>query len=172
VPLGAPCFAAAIPHLQRAIAIDPQFAMAQADLGFFYWNMGQTDVGAEHVLRAYELRDRVSERERFFILFLYDRQVTGNLQKELETIESWVQTYPGDWQAWGVLGGWGTRGTGQYEGGIKASEEALRLNPDVPIPCDALAVHNIALGRFREAAAALQRAADLKLEYGHLLVDR
>jgi tetratricopeptide (TPR) repeat protein len=134
VPLGAPCFAAAIPHLQRAIAIDPQFAMAQADLGFFYWNMGQTDVGAEHVLRAYELRDRVSERERFFILFLYDRQVTGNLQKELETIESWVQTYPGDWQAWGVLGGWGTRGTGQYEGGIKASEEALRLNPDVPIP--------------------------------------
>jgi len=172
VPLGAPCFAAAIPHLQRAIAIDPQFAMAQADLGFFYWNMGQTDVGAEHVLRAYELRDRVSERERFFILFLYDRQVTGNLQKELETIESWVQTYPGDWQAWGVLGGWGTRGTGQYERGIKASEEALRLNPDVPIPCDALAVHNIALGRFREAAAALQRAADLKLEYGHLLVDR
>ena len=146
--------------------------MAQADLGFFYWNMGQTDVGAEHVLRAYELRDRVSELERFFILFLYDRQVTGNLQKELETIESWVQTYPGDWQAWGVLGGWGTRGTGQYERGIKASEEALRLNPDVPIPCDALAVHNIALGRFREAAAALQRAADLKLEYGHLLVDR
>jgi hypothetical protein len=53
--------------------------MAQAELGFFYWNMGQTDVGAEHVLRAYELRDRVSERERFLILFLYDRQVTGKL---------------------------------------------------------------------------------------------
>ena len=62
--------AAAIPHLQRAIAIDPQFAMAHADLGFFYWNMGQTDLGAEHVRKAYELRDRVSDRERFFILFL------------------------------------------------------------------------------------------------------
>ena len=125
-------FAAAIPHLQRAIAIDPQFAMAHADLGFFYWNMGHTDVGAEHVRKAYELRDRVSDRERLFILFLYDRQVTGNLQKELGTIESWVQTYPGDWQAWSVWGGWGTRGTGQYEKGIRAAEEAIRLNPDFP----------------------------------------
>ena len=48
-------FAAAIPHLQRAIAIDPQFAMAHAHLGFFYWNMGQTDLAMEHTLKAYEL---------------------------------------------------------------------------------------------------------------------
>jgi Flp pilus assembly protein TadD len=75
-------FSAAIPHLQRAIVLDPQFALAHADLGFFYWNMGQTDVGAEHVRKAYALSDRVSDRERLFILFLYDRQVTGNLQKE------------------------------------------------------------------------------------------
>ena len=122
-------FAAAIPDLQRAIAIDPQFAMAHADLGFFYWNMGQTDLGAEHTRKAYELRDRVSDRERLFILFLYDRQVTGNLQKELQTIEAWVQTYPRDWQAWTVWGGWGTRGTGQYERGIQAAEEAIRIDP-------------------------------------------
>ena len=156
--------AAAIPHLQRAIAIDPQFAMAHADLGFFYWNMGHTDLGTEHVRKAYELRDRVSDRERFFILFLYDRQVTGNLQKELGTIEAWVQTYPGDWQAWAVWGGWGTRGTGQYERGIRAAEEAIRLNPDLPFGYEALTVHNISLGRFAEAAAALQRAAERKLE--------
>jgi serine/threonine protein kinase/tetratricopeptide (TPR) repeat protein len=165
-------FSAAIPLIQRAIAIDPLFAMAHADLGFFYWNMGQTDAGADHVLKAYELRDRVSERERFFILFLYDRQVTGNLQKELETIESWLRAYPNDWQAWGVLGGWGTRGTGQYERGIQGSEEALRRKPDLMFPYDGLAVHNMSLGRFREAAAVLQEAADRKLEYGHILVDR
>ena len=164
--------AAAIPHLQRAIAIDPQFAMAHADLGFFYWNMGHTDLGAEHVRKAYELRDRVSDRERLFILFLYDRQVTGNLQKELGTIESWVQTYPGDWQAWTVWGGWGTRGTGQYEKGIQAAHEAIRLNPDLPFGYDALIVHNIALGRFAEAAAALQRAAERKLENPFFLVSR
>src|SRR5262249_35844636 len=63
---------AAIPHLQRAIAIDPQFAMAHADLGFFHWNVGQTDIGAEYVRKAYEQLERVSERERLFILFLYD----------------------------------------------------------------------------------------------------
>ncbi len=157
-------FAAAIPHLQRAIAIDPQFAMAQADLGFFLWNMGQTDLAMAPTLRAYELRDRVSDRERFFILFLYDRQVTGNLQKELGTIEAWVQTYPAAWQAWGVLGGWGTRGTGQYERGIQGSEEAIRLNPDLPFAYDSLACHNISLGRFAAAAAALERAAERKLE--------
>ena len=93
--------AAAMPHFHRAVAIDPQFAMAQAHLGFFYWNMGQTDLAIEHTLKAHELRDRVSDPERFFILFLYDRQVTGNLQKELQTIEAWAQTYPLDWQAWG-----------------------------------------------------------------------
>ena len=164
--------AAAIPHLQRAIAIDPEFAMAHADLGFFYWNMGHTDLGAEHVRKAYELRDRVSDRERLFILFLYDRQVTGNLQKELGTIESWVQTYPGDWQAWTVWGGWGTRGTGQYEKGIQAAHEAIRLNPDLPFGYDTLIVHNIALGRFAEAAAALQRAAERKLENPFFLVSR
>src|SRR5215469_10571081 len=70
---------AAIPHLQRAIAIDPQFAMAYADLSMVYWNMGQTDLSAAYTRKAYDFRDRVSERERLWILFLYDRQVTGNL---------------------------------------------------------------------------------------------
>ncbi len=164
--------AAAIPDLQRAIAIDPQFAMAQADLGFLYWNMGQTDLGMVHTLKAHQLRDRVSERERLFILFLYDRQVTGNLQKELVTIETWAQAYPLDWQAWGVLSGWGTRGTGQYERGIQAAEEALRLDPDLSFPYDSLVVHNMSLGRFAEAAEALARAAKRKLELPHFLVNR
>jgi serine/threonine protein kinase/Tfp pilus assembly protein PilF len=165
-------FAAAIPHLHRAISIDPQFAMAQADLGFYYWNMGQTDLGAEYVRRAYELRDRVSDRERLFILFLYDRQVTGNLQKELEILESWAQTYPGDWRPWGLLGGWGTRGTGQYERGIQASEQALRLNPDLTLGYISLFDHNLGLGQVAEAAAALQRAAERKLELPSFLVNR
>ena len=165
-------FAAAIPHLQRAIAIDPQFAMAHADLGFFYWNMGQTDLGAEYVRKAYELRDRVSDRERLFILFLYDRQVTGNLQKELETLESWAQTYPGDFLPWGLLGGWGTRGTGHYERGIEAAEEALRLNPDLSPAYGNLVDHNLGLGRLAEAEAALQRAAERKLENPLFLISR
>jgi tetratricopeptide (TPR) repeat protein len=134
--------------------------------------MGQTDVGAEHVRKAYALNDRVSDPERLFILFLYDRQVTGNLQKELATIESWVQAHPDDWQAWSVWGGWGTQGTGQYERGTRAAHEAIRLNPDLPFGYGSLTVHSISLGRFAEAAAVLQRAADRKLETPYFLVNR
>jgi tetratricopeptide (TPR) repeat protein len=165
-------FAAAIPHLQRAIAIDPQFAMAQADLGFFYWNMGQTDLAAAPILKAWELRDRVSDREKFFILFLYEGRLTGNLQKELATIEAWVQTYPRDWQAWGVMGGWGTRGTGQYERGLQAAHQTIKLNPDLVFPYEGLTSHNISLGRFADATAALQRAAKRKLEIPLFVVQR
>ena len=164
--------AAAIPHLRRAIEIDPQFAMARADLGFMYWNTGQIHLGAEQVRKAYESRDRVSDRERLFILFLYDRQVTGNLQKELHTLESWAQAYPDDFTPWGLQGGWATRGTGQYQRGIDASEEALRLNPDIWPPYTNLVDHNLGLGRFADAAAALRRAEERKLQNPLFLVSR
>src|SRR5579885_550553 len=162
---------AAIPHLQRAIAIDPQFAMAYGDLSIVYWNMGQTDVAAEYTRKAYALRDRVSDRERRWILFLYDRQVTGNLPSELQNLESWVQMYPRDWTPVAVLGGWGAQGTGQYEKGIQAGQEALRLNPDNPFPYT-VALHYVFLDRFAEAADMLQRAAAHKLEIPEMLITR
>jgi tetratricopeptide (TPR) repeat protein len=165
-------YAAAIPHLQRAIAIDPQFAMAYGDLSIFYWNMGETDLSAEYTRKAYALRDRVSDRERLWILFLYDRQVTGNLQRELQTLESWVQTYPRDSLPLAVLGGWGTQGTGQYERGIRALQEDLRLNPDETLGYGALALQNLFLDRFAEAANVLRRAAERKMEIPEYLVLR
>jgi tetratricopeptide (TPR) repeat protein len=164
-------FARAIPHLQRAIAIDPQFAMAHADLGFFYWNMGQTDLGAEETRKAYELRDRVSDRERLYILMLYDRQVTGNLQKELQTLETWVQTYPRDSHALTISGGWVAFGTGQYQRAIQVGERAIHLNPDMPFGYT-VALHYLSLDRYTEAADALRRAAERKLELPEMLVTR
>jgi tetratricopeptide (TPR) repeat protein len=165
-------FAAAIPHLERAIALDPQFAMAHADLGFYSYNMGQTDLGSEQVRLAYKLRDRVSERERLYILMLYDRQVTGNLEKELQTLESWAQTYPRDPSPHGIMAGLVTRCTGQYEKGIQASQEAIRLNPDIPFGYGGLAFHNLSLERFTESDAALRQAAEHKQEIAELLVQR
>jgi tetratricopeptide (TPR) repeat protein len=167
----APGGAASIPHFQRAIAIDPQFAMAYGDLSITYWNMGQTDLAAEYTRRAYELRDRVSDREKLWILFLYDRQVTGNLPREMQNLESWTQTYPRDWLPFAVLAGWGTQGTGQYEKGIHAAEESLRLNPDNPFSY-VMALHNFLLDRFAEAAGVLQRAAARKLEIPEFLITR
>jgi serine/threonine protein kinase/tetratricopeptide (TPR) repeat protein len=163
--------AAAVPHLQRAIAIDPQFATALADLGFMYNNMGQTDLAAEYTRKAYALRDRVSDRERLFILMLYDRQVTGNLQREIQTLESWAQTYPRDYMAVSILAGWGTLGTGQYERGIQAAQQALRLNPDVSFSYIG-AFHNLLLDRYVEAADGMRRAAERKLEIPEFLVTR
>jgi tetratricopeptide (TPR) repeat protein len=164
---GAP---AAIPHYQQAIAIDPQFAMAHADLGFMLWDIGQTDLGAEEVRIAYGLRERVSDRERRYILMLYDRQVTGNLQKELQTLESWAQTYPRDAYAPGIMSGWVAYGTGQYEKGIQAAEKAIPLDPSIPFPYQSIAVHNLSLDRFPQAADALQRAAQRSPEQADFLV--
>ena len=163
--------ARAIPHLQRAIAIDPQFAMAHADLGFASWNMGQTDLGAEETRKAYELRDRVSDRERFYILMLYDRQVTGNLQKELQTLEAWVQMYPRDIDALTITAGWVAFGTGQYERGIQAGEKAIRADPDMSFGY-AVTGHYLNLDRYTEAAGALQRAAQRKLELPEMMITR
>jgi tetratricopeptide (TPR) repeat protein len=155
---------AAIPHFQRAIDIDPQFALALGHLSITYWNMGQTDLSAEYTRKAYELRDRVSDRERLWILFLYDRQVTGNLHRLLQTLESWVQMYPLDFLPLGVLAGWGTLGTGQYERGLRAAQACMRLSPDDTFAIGGIAFHNILLDRFADAADVLRRAAKRKLE--------
>jgi eukaryotic-like serine/threonine-protein kinase len=164
--------AAAIPHFQHAIAIDPQFAMAHAYLGFRWSSMGQTDQGADEVRIAYALRDRVSDRERRFILMLYDRQVTGNLPKELQTLESWAQTYPRDAYARGILGGWVSFGTGQYERGIQAAQEAIRLDGTAPFPYGTIAINNLCLNRFAEAADSLRLGAERKVEIPEFLVSR
>ena len=86
--------AAGIPFFQRAVDLDPEFAMAHASLGLSSSALGESVMAAESTTRAWQLRDRVSERERFFIEFTYDRQVTGNLEKAYQTLELWLQTYP------------------------------------------------------------------------------
>src|SRR5262245_38216483 len=146
--------------------------MAYADLSFHSWNRGQTDLAAQATRKAYQLRDGVSDRERLYILYLYDRQVTGNLQKALQTLESWAQTYPRDYMPHGVIAGWPTLGTGQYVKGIEAAQTALQLAPDRPFGHAGVAAHNLFLDRFTAAAHALQRAAEHTLEIPEFLIMR
>ena len=87
--------AEAIPLLKRAIEIDPKFAMAYSNLGRQYYSLGETELGAQNIARAYELRNRVSDQENYFITFNYHRQVTRNLELARQTLESWVQSTPG-----------------------------------------------------------------------------
>ena len=114
---------AGIPFFRRAVEIDPQFAMAYANLGLAYSDIGESVLSAESTRKAWQLRDRASDRERFFIDFTYDREVTGNLEKAYQTLELWLQTYPHGEQPspHDLLGGLSTHGTGRFERAIQVS---------------------------------------------------
>ena len=100
--------AAALPLFERAVAIDPDFAIAHARLGIHYSNVGESTLARESTLKAYRLRDRASDVERFWIDTFYDRQVTGNLERQQQTMESWARTYPRDPVPHGLLAGLAT----------------------------------------------------------------
>jgi serine/threonine protein kinase/tetratricopeptide (TPR) repeat protein len=164
-----------IPFFRRGVEIDPKFAMAYAMLGLSYSSLGESVLSAQSTAKAWQLRDRVSDRERFFIDFTYDRQVTGNLDKAYQTLELWLQTYPRgnrDPQPEGLLGGLSTHGTGRFERAIEGSRKALAANPDSALPYAALAQSYFLADRFPEAESTLQRASERKLEVPAFLVIR
>ena len=166
--------AAAIPLFRRAVEIDPKFAMAYANLGLAYSGIGESVLSAESTARAWQLRDRASDREKFFIAFTYDRQVTGNLDKAFQTLELWAQTYPRGAQpnAQGLLSGLSAAGTGRFERSIQEAQKAIAADPDFVFGYDNLAYSYFYLERFGEAGNALQRASARQLEVPDFLVLR
>jgi hypothetical protein len=162
----------ALPFFRRAVEIDPKFAMAHAYLGLLYSTIGESVLSAESTTKAWQLRDRVSDRERFFIDFTYDRQVTGNLERAYQTLESWAQTYPRGEQPrpQGLLMGLSGAGTGRFEKAIELSKKEIIDEPDA---YGSYAVGSYYfLDRFREAESTIQRASERKLEQPGWLVTR
>jgi eukaryotic-like serine/threonine-protein kinase len=167
--------AAAIPFFRRAVEIDPNFALAYAHLGLKYSAVGESVRSAESTTKGWLLRDRVSDREKFFIDFTYNRQVTGNLEKAYQTLELWLQTYPrGDEppSPQDLLGGLSTHGTGRFERAIEASQKKIAAEPNFVYGYDNLASSYFFLDRFEEAESLLQRATERKLEAPSLLMIR
>jgi eukaryotic-like serine/threonine-protein kinase len=121
--------AEAIPFLRRAIELDPNFAMAYARLGVSYANLGQPSLASQSLEKAYELRDRVSEREKFHITADYYRNVTGEYEKEAQTYELWIQSYTRDASPHINLGA-NAFSFGQIEKAIKETQVALNLDPN------------------------------------------
>ena len=120
----------ALPLFQRAVAIDPDFALAHAHIGFRYSGMGESALARQSLLKAYQLRNRASDVERFYIETLYDRDFTGNLERERRTLETWAESYPRDASPHTLIAGLALSSTGQYELAIAETEKAIALNPD------------------------------------------
>ena len=93
----------AIPHLKRAIELDPNFAMAYATLGVVYGNPSPAKLQRENLNKAFDLKDRASEREKFYISAHYYSEGTGDLDKSIAIYEQWKQTYPRDSVPWDNL---------------------------------------------------------------------
>jgi DNA-binding winged helix-turn-helix (wHTH) protein/tetratricopeptide (TPR) repeat protein len=156
--------AAAIPFFKHAIELDPNFALAYAWLGLMYVDLGESSVAAEYTRKAYELRDRTSEAEKYFITSRFHKVVTGNMEKAEQACQLWIQAYPRSETPHNLLSGAIYPVTGQYEKGIEAGREAVRLNPHFP-PSYALLMSNYtALSRLDEARAAYDQALERKLK--------
>jgi hypothetical protein len=162
--------AEAVPYFMRAVEIDPKFAMAYATLGLTYGS--ESVLSAESATKAWQLRDRTSDREKFFITFTYHRQVTGNLEKAFQTLELWAQAYPrgAEPDPQHLLAGLSAQGTGRFERSIEQAQKNIAADPGFVFGYANLARSYLYQDRFGEAGNTLQGASARKLEIPDFLV--
>jgi eukaryotic-like serine/threonine-protein kinase len=153
----------AIPHLKKAVELDPNFAMAWATLGVALNNMGHAAEGAEAVRKAYDLRDRASEREKLYIQAHYYSEVTIDPDKALPVYAEWRQTYPRDTVPYDNAA-LAFSELGQPEKALDMASQALRINPRDPYAYDNMAEAYEALNRFDEAKSIAERAVAEKAD--------
>jgi len=154
---------AAIPHLKRAIELDPNFAMAHATLGVCYNNLIRLSEAADELKKAYELRDRASEREKFYILAHYYDEVTLDGEQALAVYAEWRQTYPRDSVPYDN-GALAYSELGQHEKALDLASQSMRLDPQDAYAFADLASAYEALNRFDEARAIGEQAVAEKLD--------
>ena len=142
----------AIAFLSRAVELDPNFAQAYAVMSVAYANQSEPELAAENSRKAYELRDRVSERERLRIEVSYYSNGTGELEKAVASYELLLQTYPRDAYFHDGLG-FLYRRLGNHERAIEEFREALRLDPNEAYVYQNLATIYVNFNRLDEAEA-------------------
>jgi eukaryotic-like serine/threonine-protein kinase len=155
--------AASLPYHQRAIELDPNFAMGYDALGSDYFNVGQLKRASEYYTKAFQLRERVSEREKLRITADYYTTVTGELDKAAQTFQEAVESYPREAGAYGnsaII----YAEQGQYEKAAEATRQGLRLAPDYGVGYENLAVSTLALQRFDETRQDIHEAQARKLD--------
>jgi tetratricopeptide (TPR) repeat protein/predicted Ser/Thr protein kinase len=146
----------AIPFYKQAIDLDPNFALAYARLGMIYKNLGQSDAAGEYQKKAFELKDRASERERLYIIGHYYAD-SGQLDQGIAAYELYKQTYPRDDVPVNNLGALYSD-LGEFEKAVENSRQAVDLNPDSFTAYNNMASNYMNLNRFDEAKAVLNSA--------------
>ncbi|HEX7296304.1 MAG TPA: protein kinase [Pyrinomonadaceae bacterium] len=153
----------AIPFFKSATDTDPNFARAYAAMSSMYYNTRQYDLAADTSRKAYELRDRVGEYERLYITQIYYDNVTGELDKYLETLELWKRTYPRDSAPHNNLAVKYNE-LGEFDKASQEAREAVRLNPNSASGHSLLASSAVGLSHFDEARQIIAQALSQKLE--------
>jgi len=154
-------WAAAVPFFQRAIRLDPNFSIAYARLGNSYRMLGEPTLAAENTRKAYELREPVSELEKFYIEAHYYQQ-TGEVEKARQIYELWAQSYPRDWGRPSAETAISSM-QGRYDQGLIESREELRLNPNGDGYFDLL-YYYLKLNRLKEAQSTVEEAEAKKFD--------
>jgi eukaryotic-like serine/threonine-protein kinase len=163
---------AALAFFVRATEIDPSFAMAYAQLGLSYNTVGESVSSRDNATKAYQLRNRTSAPEKFFIEHTYYRTVTGDLEKARQNCEVWAQTYPRDMYPHSFLAGMINSAFGRFEAAEQEASKAIALEPDHSFPYFNLAASYIYRDRLGDARVTLQRAAERKIDVPELFVAR
>jgi len=159
-------------HAKRAVELDPNFALAYGTLGNCYLNVGQTSLAMQNYTRDYQLRDRENRAQRFVTEVRYYHSVTGELDKLMQSLTEWGQTYPANRDLVRQEIGTILIHRGQWERAAAEEEEALRLAPDSPTPPNNLMLADTALNRWQEARNTFDEARARNLDGLHLRLQR
>ncbi len=152
-----------LPFYKHAAELDPNFAMAYARMGAVYSNMGDFRLAEENSQKAFDLRERTSEREKFYITAHYYQSVTGELQKAIDNYQLWIQTYPRDYPPRNNIS-IAYAQTGEFQKALAQALEALRLGPNEGIPYLNLIASYVRLNQLEEAKAIYKQAVEKKLD--------
>lgn len=141
-----------LPFYQRAVALDPHFAMAYGAMANEFYNLSEPTLASEFYKKAFELSDRVSARERLILEAHYYSEGLRDMEQGIATYRQWAATYPNDWVPWVDLANDYTQ-IGQYTPAIAAGRQALKIQPDRAINYSVLARALKHANQFAEARA-------------------
>jgi DNA-binding winged helix-turn-helix (wHTH) protein len=155
---------AALPFFQRAVSLDPKFATAYAALALMYGSAGSSELATENISRAYQLRDRATDKERFFITAYYFGRAMGNQEKAQQVCNEWARTYPNEFLPHAFLSGFVDPVLANYQGAVNEAQKTIELNPNIGVGYFNLGEDSFFLNDIANAENAARMARERKID--------